>query len=279
MSTQTTTAVSERALLLLEIIAKAELPPTLNELVSKIQLPKATTHRFVMLLEQLGFAQRTMDGKRYEIGYRMTSLATDAMRHSFRMAPRHAILSALVSEIGETCNITMLDGTQLVYLDRVESDWPLQIRLNTGSRVPLHCTASGKLFLSLAPPSLQKALFATRPLYQHTPRSLTNIAALQIELDKIRKTRIGTDNEEFIEGMTAAAVPVLDSKGNICATVAVHGPTARLPLKRALALTPALRRAASEIEQTFLASNAKSFSIPKTIKKMQPSNKRSRMKA
>ena len=276
MSTQTTTAVSERALLLLEIIAKAELPPTLNELVTKIQLPKATTHRFVTLLEQLGFAQRTMDGKRYEIGYRMTSLATDAMRHSFRMAPRHAILSALVNQIGETCNITMLDGMQLVYLDRVESDWPLQIRLNTGSRVPLHCTASGKLFLSLAPPSLRKALFATQPLYQHTPRSLTNVAALEIELDRIRKTRIGTDNEEFIEGMTAAAVPVLDSKGNICATVAVHGPTGRLPLKRAIALTSALKKAASEIERTFLATTSASLPVERSNNKPLRSNQRGR---
>ena len=54
----------------------------------------------------------------------------------------------------------MLDGTELIYLDRVESDWPLQICLNIGSRVPLHCTASGKLFLSLTPDSFRKALFA-----------------------------------------------------------------------------------------------------------------------
>ena len=86
-----------------------------------------------------------MDGKRYQIGYRLTALAIDAMRHSFQLAPRRAILSGLVGEIRETCNVTMLDGAQLIYLDRVESDWPLQIRLNVGSRVPLHCTASGKL--------------------------------------------------------------------------------------------------------------------------------------
>ncbi len=109
----------------------------------------------------------------------------------------------------------MLDGAQLIYLDRVESDWPLQIRLNIGSRVPLHCTASGKLFLSLAPASLLKALFQSHPLRKHTPRTIVDIAALETELDKIRETKIGTDNEEFIEGMTAAAVPVMDSKGNV----------------------------------------------------------------
>ncbi|HEY0218189.1 MAG TPA: IclR family transcriptional regulator [Afipia sp.] len=246
-----TTSVSERALLLLEIIAKAEDPPTLNDLVAQLQLPKATTHRFIVLLEQLGFAQRTLDGRRYEIGHRLTSLAIDAMRHSFQLAPRRAILSALVGEIGETCNITMLEGDHLIYLDRVESDWPLQIRLKIGSNVPLHCTASGKLFLALAPEALGRAVLTSRPLEKHTPRTITSPNALEKELVKIRKTRIGTDNEEFIDGMTAVAVPVMDLKGRICATVAVHGPSGRLPLARAIALAPALQKAAKAIERTF----------------------------
>lgn len=245
-----TTSVSERALLLLEIIAKAEDPPTLNDLVAQLQLPKATTHRFIVLLEQLGFAQRTLDGRRYEIGHRLTELAIDAMRHSFQLAPRRAIVSALVDEIGETCNITMLEGDHLIYLDRVESDWPLQIRLKIGSRVPLHCTASGKLFLALAAPSLRSALFSSHALERHTSRTITSPDLLEKSLEKIRKTRIGTDNEEFIEGMTAVAVPVMDSKGKICATVAVHGPSGRLPLTRAIALAPALQKAAKAIERT-----------------------------
>jgi DNA-binding IclR family transcriptional regulator len=250
MTTPATTVVSERALLILEIIARAEEPLTLNELMAQIELPKATTHRFASLLERLGFVQRTMDGKRYQTGFRLTELAIETMRHSFQMAPRRAILTGLVNEIAETCNITMLDGMELVYLDRVESDWPLQIRLKTGSHVPLHCTASGKLFLSLAPSTLRAAV-QSHPLKKYTPQTIVDHKALDRALDEIRKTRIGVDNEEFIEGMTAIAVPVLDSKKNICATIAVHGPTVRLPMARAISLAPALRRAAKAVEQAF----------------------------
>ncbi|MBY0380520.1 MAG: IclR family transcriptional regulator [Xanthobacteraceae bacterium] len=259
MSVQETSSVSERALLLLEIIAKAEEPPNLNELMTAIQLPKATTHRFVSLLEQLGFVQRAADGRRYEIGHRLTALALDAMRHSFQVAPRRAILSALVNETGETCNITMLDGDRLVYLDRVESDWPLQFRLKIGSHVPLHCTASGKLFLAFASPSLRKAVFRTHPLPRHTPRTLTTAVEIEHALDEIRRTGVGTDNEEFIEGMSAAAVPVYDSKGRIFATVAVHGPVSRLPLSRALSFVPALKRAARAIENTMLEQKSPTY--------------------
>ena len=253
MATQQTPSVSERALQLLEIIAKAEQPPTLNELVSLVELPKATTHRFVSLLETLGFAQRTPDGRHYQVGHRLTALAIDVMRNSLSQAPRRAILASLVDEIGETCNITVLDGSELIYLDRVESDWPIQIRLSVGSRVPLHCTARGKLFLSLAPPQLRKALVQSHPLRRHTPHTITDHGKLDAELEKIRQTNVGTDNEEFIEGMAAAAVPVWDSRGKICATVAVHGPTGRLPVTRAIELTPALKKAAERLSQTFVS--------------------------
>ena len=107
------------------------------------------------------------------------------------------------------------------------------------------------MFLSLAPVSLRQALFVSGPLHRHTPHTIVEPAKLEAELDKIRGTGIGIDNEEFIEGMTAVAVPVLDSKGIICATVAVHGPTIRLPLPRAIGLAPALLQAARAIEATF----------------------------
>jgi DNA-binding IclR family transcriptional regulator len=252
MSTQKTPAVSERALLLLEIVAGSDQPPTLNDLVDRSGLPKATAHRFASLLEELGFVQRTADGRHYQVGYRLAALAIDTMRNSMRQAPRRAILAALVDEIGETCNITVLDKTELIYLDRVEAQWPLQVRFSVGSRVPLHCTASGKLFLSLTPPSIRRVLIGQRPLVQYTARTITEPARLEFELQKIAKTEIGTDDEEFIEGMAAIAVPVLDTQGRICATVAVHGPIRRLPLSRALTLAPALRKAASEIAQTLV---------------------------
>jgi len=108
MTTPTSTAVSERVLLMLEIIAKAEEPPTLNELVTLIELPKATTHRLVTRLEKLGFAQRSMDGRRYEIGYRLTSLALGAMRHLRRTAGEN-IAEYLQEEGRDLVNKTELD--------------------------------------------------------------------------------------------------------------------------------------------------------------------------
>ena len=118
---------------------------------------------------------------------------------------------------------------------------------HVGSRVPLHCTASGKLFLALAPEKIVLALFKAGELKRHTPRTLVEPETLLEALKTIRTQRYGTDNEEFIEGMTAVAVPVLDRSRKIVATIAMHGPVSRLPLSLAIERIPALRQAATKL--------------------------------
>jgi len=88
-------------------------------------------------------------------------------------------------------------------------------------------------------------------LQRHTPQTLTSAQKLDVELKKCARNEIGIDHEEFIQGMNAVAVPVYDAGGCICAAVSVHGPSGRLPMKRAMGLIPALRKAAKAIEGTF----------------------------
>lgn len=238
-------SVSERTLTLLEAVAGRDEPASLAELTAALDLSKATVHRLAAHLTDLGFLERTLDGKRYSVGPRFAAVASGAMRNSIRWAPRRVILRRLVEQLGETCNITVLDGEELVYLDRVESAWPLQVRLSVGSRVPLHCTASGKLFLALSPERIVSRLIAAGELTRYTPGTIVEPARLRTALKTIRDSNLGTDDEEFIEGMTAAAVPVFDRSGRIIATVAVHGPSSRLDIGQAVAHAPALREAAN----------------------------------
>ena len=242
-------SVSERTLTLLEAVAAREEPASLAELTAAMGLSKATVHRLAAHLTDLGFLERTLDGKRYSVGPRFAAMSAGAMRNSVRWAPRRVILRRLVEQLGETCNITVLDGEELVYLDRVESAWPLQVRLSVGSRVPLHCTASGKLFLALSPERVVSRLLSAGELPRHTPRTITEPAKFRAALKIIRDAGLGTDDEEFIEGMTAAAVPVFDRAGRIVATVAVHGPSSRLDLGQAIAHAPALREAADRLSE------------------------------
>ena len=242
-----------RGLRVLEMLAASDRALPLSVVADALGLPRPTVHRILRQLALAGFLAQEPADRNYRLARRTTRLAVDAMRHGARQADRRVILERLVDDLNETCNITMLDGAEVVYVDRVESQWPLQMTLQPGSRVPLHCTASGKLFFALLPARTRKRLLATLPLERRTARTLVEPALLDAEFARIREARFGTDNEEFLDGLVAASVPVMDAAGRPIAAVAVHGPVGRLSFDRALGLVPRLRQAADELAEAFEA--------------------------
>jgi IclR family acetate operon transcriptional repressor len=257
MSTkQDTTSATLRAITVLEIVVRADRPLSLTEVMSAAELPKPTVYRILTLLEQSGLMLREPDGKRYTVGPRLARFGAEILMNSSVRGSRHAILQRLVEDIGETCNFTMLDGSEVVYLDRVETAWPLRMNLQPGSRVPLHCTASGKGFLATLPRAQRDKLLDNLPLTRYTENTITDRRKLELELERIRRDKISTDNEEYIAGLVCVAVPVLSREGKPCASVAVHAPVARMSMKQALAHVPALRRAAAALTQTYQEGEA-----------------------
>ncbi len=244
-------SASLRAIAILEAIASADGPLGLVELMQATGLPKPTVHRIVGLLEGAALLVREAEGKRYAPGPRLASLALSSLTHTAWRAPRHAILKALVDEIGETCNLTLLDGTEVVYLDRVEAAWPLRLHFQTGSRVPAHCSASGKLLLSLLPARERRRILDALPYSFHTANTITRRRDLEEALKKIRRERLSTDNEEYLDGTVCVAVPVESKSRQVAAALAVHAPITRMTLAQALGCVPALRRAAARLADSF----------------------------
>ena len=243
-----------RAFALLEEIAHAEGPVALQDLATDAALPKPTVYRMLAMLESAGLVTRDPDGRRIAAGPRLLRFALDVQLSAAVRAPRHAILKRLADDLGETVNLTMLDGSQVVYLDRVETAWPLRMTLQPGSHVPLHCTASGKLLLALLPAARRRRLVSELPLPRYTDNTITDARALDAELAAIRREGHATDNEEYHAGLVCVAVPVSAGDGRAVACVAVHAPVARMTLDRALTHVPALKRAAGALGATFGAA-------------------------
>ena len=233
-----------RAVSVLEALVAAERPAALAELAGVVRLPKPTLYRMLGMLESAGLVMREPGARRYAPGPRLAALGRNVMLNASVRAERRAILAHLVEEIGETCNFTMLDGAEVVYVDRVETAWPLRMTLTSGSHVPLHCTASGKLLLALLPKASRERLVAQLGLPRYTPNTITDPKRLAGELARIRASRHSTDNEEFHAGLVCVAVPV-SAKKRAYAALAVHAPASRMPLERALSYLPVLRKAAS----------------------------------
>jgi DNA-binding IclR family transcriptional regulator len=232
-----------RAVSVLEALVAAQRPAALAELTGMVRLPKPTLYRMLGMLESAGLVMREPGARKYAPGPRLAALGRNVMLNASLRAERGAVLARLVEEIGETCNFTMLDGAQVVYVDRVEAAWPLRMTLSSGSHVPLHCTASGKLLLALLPKGPRERIVAQLVLNRYTDKTITDPRRLGGELARIRAQRYATDNEEFHAGLVCVAVPVTGKK-RACAALAVHAPVSRMPLERALSYLPVLRKAA-----------------------------------
>jgi IclR family acetate operon transcriptional repressor len=238
---------AERNLRLLGALARTRRALSLAELATLLALPKATAHRLCAQLLASGHLARDIDERTFVAGPALRQLALDTLNHDTVRGLRHVVLDELVQQIGETCNFTTLDGASVLYLDRVEAPWPWRLTLDVGAHVPLHCTASGKLFLALMPAAQRDALLAHLPLQRLTSNTLASRKALRAECEQIARHKWSTDREEFIPGLIALAVPVFDAEGQARAAIAVHAPSARLTLERAMAKLPALQAAAAKM--------------------------------
>lgn len=242
-------SAAERTLRLLQLLAAEPRGLTLADLSQRLGLPKATTHRICSTLLASGHLAREADERRFGVGPALRRLALDTLNHGSVRGLRHELLAALVAQVGETCNFTTLDGASVLYLDRVEAPWPWRLTLEVGTHVPLHCTASGKLFLAHLDDAQRDALLSQLPLPRMTPNTLSTQRALRAECASIVQQGHAFDREEFIPGLVALAVPVHDAEGRVRAAIALHAPVARMTLKQAASRLPALRAAAVRMGQ------------------------------
>lgn len=232
---------------LLEVIAEKSTPFTLQNVADDTGIPKPTAHRMLQQLESAGILQRTGNGRHYSVENRLMRLAENLLINNTTQGARHAVLSNLVREVGESCNITALSGGEVLYLDRVETPQPLRFYLHSGSRVPAHCSATGKLFLSQMTPSQRKRLMAAAPLEQFTRGTITDYDLLETEIEQVRKQGYAFDREEFLPGLLCIGVLIPSQQGKSNMGLAVQAPVIRLDEKKALGYLPALRAAAEAI--------------------------------
>jgi len=237
-----------RVLSILETVSGSSVPLTATEINQQLKLPKPTIHRLCLMLENEGFLQARLDGRGYLPGRRLSKMALGIFSNNDHWwSERHDVLKRLSQDIGETCNISVPDGTEMVYFDRVVTHWPLRIQLSKNDRVPIYCTASGKLFLNHLPATKRARILNRIQFEAFTDNTFVDVDSLKQELSRLNELDIGTDNEEFMHGMVAVAVPLRNDDGAFFGALAMHAPSARMSMENALEQLPRLKQAASEL--------------------------------
>lgn len=239
-----------RAARILEAIVGSDDPATLAAICREVALPKATVYRILGTLEAVGYVAREPGSKMYRTGERLTALAGSVLMHSPARAARRAILEELAEQVGESCNLTVPQGSSVLYLDHVEVSWPLKVRFPPGTCMPMHASASGKLFLAAMARRARERFVRLTPLVGYTGRTRVDPTVLLGELEAIREQGHAVDCGEYLDAICGVAVPVRNATGVVAAAVAVQAPVERTSLDQVLDCLPEIRRAAEGMALT-----------------------------
>ena len=242
-----------RCLLILEVLGRSDRSMTATEINASLGLPKQSIHRLCATLEEEGFITRLGQSMKYHAARRLRELGTGLLTHSRLHIVRHQILERVARAVGETVNLAVPEHDGMSYIDRVETDWPFRIQLPVGSRVPFHCTASGKTFLASLSSTRRKTLVSSLDLTVETDRTLSTPEALLKEVGEVEKQGFALDQEELFPGMVAIAVPFYDPAGKFVGAISFHGPTQRISIDYAKSQLPTLQEASAQLTDALFA--------------------------
>ncbi|HEX9342916.1 MAG TPA: IclR family transcriptional regulator [Actinomycetota bacterium] len=215
-----------RALQALELIAEAgELGVT--DLGRRLGVHKATASRLAATLAGGGLVERDPVSDRYRLGFGLIRLAGTAMAGLDLVRTGRPVLEELADRTRESVTLGVLSNDEVIYVDQVASPRLIVSGNWIGQRTPLHCSASGKVFLAWLSPSKRDQLLA-RPLQVYTPQTVTDPASLRQQLEEARIRGYACIQDEIEEGLNAVAAPVRQANGEVVAAIAVSGPSFRV---------------------------------------------------
>lgn len=232
----------ERAFELLEHLADAGGEMTLSELTDAAGLPMPTTYRLLRTLVEGGYVWQGPT-RRYALGPRLIRLGEAASR--LLGARARPVLAELVGEVGETANMALLEGDEVVYVAQVPSRHSVRMFTEVGRRVKPHSTGVGKALLAQLPKETAQEILRRTGLPAATPRTITDPAVLMAELDRVRAQGYAVDDEEQELGVRCVAVPVTGAP--TLAAISVSGPQGRLTRDVVAAVVPAMQRTAGRL--------------------------------
>jgi IclR family transcriptional regulator, pca regulon regulatory protein len=224
----------------------------ISELARTLSLNRSTAHRYVGTLTALGYLQQDRVTRKYRLGPRVLDLGFSAINSMELPELARPHLQHLSDETGHTVNMAILDGTEIVYVERVRSSRAgqseIDLSLHVGSRLPAYCTSMGKVLLAYLSADDRAATLKQLDLVSRGPNTVTERKALVAELDRVRSAGLAVNNEELAYGLRSIAVPVRTRSGNVEAAInlAVHRTMMSMEDLTAR-LGPALMRTAAEV--------------------------------
>lgn len=235
-----------RAVSVLQLVARSAVPMSLHAISGASGMPKSTAFTILKTLVDAGLLEMRGD-RTYATANGLQQLASLAARPTApdvrALAKPH--LALLAKSTGESILLGLPDGDEVIYVDKIDCPSPIRYIADIGTHRPMHCTASGKLCLSLRDGAHVNDYLRRVGLKAYTKTTITDPALLRIELERIRSRGYSVSNCEYLEDVMTVAAPIVDlATGQLVAIVAVAGPAYRMRKQRVVAARACLQAAA-----------------------------------
>ncbi len=239
-----------RAFRILEYIGDHDNDVSLSTLSKKLGLPPSTVHRFLASLMSIGYVIQDEFTGHYGLGLKFLSLSSSILATLDERRIAQPTLAWLVEQTGETANLVVRDGLEVVYVEKAEPKSMVRAFSRIGKRAPAHATGVGKLFLSQLPAYEIADLYQSSELPQLTPNTISTLDRLVKELARIQQQGYALDLEECEVGARCVAAPVVNHVGKIICAISISGPTNRLTKERMVReLVPIVQKGAYDLSQ------------------------------
>jgi len=245
-----------KALKVLECIAEANCALSLSQIASSIGTDKTSATRLCYTLTELGFLHRDSQ-KRYHPTPKVLTLGTSIISGLDWLELCRHYLERLFEEMQKTVNFAVLEGDEILYLIRIRKEKYLPFDIRMGTKLPLYCTAMGKVILAFGDPEKTGPIIEKLEPRQLTPRTITDPNLLMEELNRVRASGYAINDEELTSLARSVAAPILNHQGFAVAAVNIASPTTKCSLKEMVEIiAPRLIEVAREISAALLQTNA-----------------------
>jgi IclR family KDG regulon transcriptional repressor len=211
---------------LFEILAKQE-EMGLTEISKGINIHKSTAYRFLTSLKELGYVKQNPDNEKYSLSLRLFEVGAEVLTRLNEREAARPVMKKLAEQTGETIHLGMLDGEEVVYIDKIDSLQTLRMYSNIGRRSPAYCTAIGKVLLAWGPSEIMNHLLGQGNFYRFTEYTVIEPYRLREEFHRIREQGYAEDHEEHELGICCVAAPIRNMNGDVTAAISIAVPKLR----------------------------------------------------
>ena len=245
-----------KGLAVLQAFGEADHPLTLSEIATALRANNTTATRLCYTLTELGFIQR--DGqRRYHLTPKVLTLGHSYISGLAWYEVAQYYLEKLFREVQETVSLSILEGSEIIYVLRIRKRKYLPFDIQIGTKLPVYCTAMGKVLMAMGSPKKTQSILKTLEFKSLTARTITRLDKFLEELDRVRKKGYGINDEELSIGNRSVAAPILDEHGYAVAAIHIAVPTtehSRSQMEKILA--PQVIKTAHEISEALIKMEA-----------------------